>query len=184
MPEIPELLPFVPLDSTHSTNRQYSRDELPPSPSPWARAALRGASPPSRARRRGREANCYIKRAMCQAARAAAHAKNTYLAAFYTIGGCAYARIAQSGDGAGAPPDHNRVPRAGARRGIRRAGREPLAQRRRTEKHRRAQERAQTLETACSTLDSAFKGEQWDNETTEWAKGILLKTGHHTRNNW
>ncbi|MBV9505099.1 MAG: hypothetical protein JO323_08865 [Acidobacteriia bacterium] len=41
------------------------------------------------------------------------------------------------------------------------------------ERHRREQERVQTVETARSILNSAAKGEQWDNETLEWAKNIL-----------
>jgi hypothetical protein len=36
-----------------------------------------------------------------------------------------------------------------------------------------ARARAQALETARSILDSAAKGEQWDNETLEWAKTVL-----------
>ncbi len=32
---------------------------------------------------RTRKANCYVKRALCQAAWGASHTKNTYLSAFY-----------------------------------------------------------------------------------------------------
>ena len=41
------------------------------------------------------------------------------------------------------------------------------------EKRRREQERAQTRETARSILDGVSRGEQWDNDTIEWAKSIL-----------
>jgi hypothetical protein len=45
------------------------------------------------------------------------------------------------------------------------------------EKRRREQERAQTRETARSILDGVSRGEQWDNDTIEWAKGVLAEIG-------
>ncbi|MBV9505392.1 MAG: hypothetical protein JO323_10360 [Acidobacteriia bacterium] len=41
------------------------------------------------------------------------------------------------------------------------------------QRHRQEQEQVQTIETARSILNSAAEGEQWDNETVEWAKNIL-----------
>lgn len=41
------------------------------------------------------------------------------------------------------------------------------------EKRRAEQEKAQTIVTARSILESVANGEQWDNDTLEWAKNIL-----------
>jgi hypothetical protein len=45
------------------------------------------------------------------------------------------------------------------------------------EKRRQEQARAQILETAGSILESVSRGEQWDNDTIEWAKAILAENG-------
>jgi hypothetical protein len=71
---------------------------------------------------RTRKANRYVKRAMCQAAWAASHSKNTYLSAFYR-------RMAikkgstQSGDGAGASHDRGDLSGAEPEGRVRRNGR-------------------------------------------------------------
>ncbi|MBV9154638.1 MAG: hypothetical protein JO097_00115 [Acidobacteriaceae bacterium] len=46
------------------------------------------------------------------------------------------------------------------------------------ERRRHEQDRTQTIETARNILDSVVKGEQWDNDTIEWAKSVLATIKH------
>ena len=73
-------------------------------------ASWAGLCPGNRESGGKRKANRYVKRALCQAAWAAAHTKDTYLSAFYRS-----QRTAEGGDGAGAPHDCDCVQRASAR---------------------------------------------------------------------
>lgn len=45
------------------------------------------------------------------------------------------------------------------------------------EKRRRDQELAQSVETARAIIEGVAKGEEWDNSTVDWAKGILAGNG-------